>query len=299
MDMGLVAITGSTGFIGSALVAALEARGYEARALVRPQSRADGIRWDPDRGEIESSALEGVEAVVHLAGESVAGARWTPAQKARIVESRTRGTGLLARTLARLKHKPKLWLSASAIGFYGDRGADEVDEREPPGSDFLARVCVAWEAQAQPAREAGIRVVHPRFGVVLHPSGGALAKMLPAFRLGFGGALGDGRQFMSWVALEDAVRALIHAFDQPSLQGAVNVTAPEPVTNAELTQALGKALGRPAFMRVPSFALRAALGEMAQVALLSGARVVPRKLLESGFVFTQPSLAPYLRRVLA
>lgn len=297
--MAVIAISGSTGFIGSALVRALQARGAQVRPLVRPQSRTSGIHWDPARGEIDSAALEGVDAVVHLAGESVAEGRWTAAQKARITESRVVGTGLLARALAGLSRKPGVLLSASAIGFYGDCGERPVTEEEPPGTDFLASVCVAWEKAAQPARDAGIRVVHPRFGIVLHPSGGALAKMLPVFRLGLGGPLGDGRQRMSWISLDDAVGALLHALDHPTLTGPLNLTSPDAVSNAELSRALGKALHRPAFMRVPGFALRAALGEMADVALLGGARVAPQQLLDTGFVFAHPSLEPYLRGVLS
>jgi uncharacterized protein (TIGR01777 family) len=242
---------------------------------------------------IDREALEGLDAVVHLAGENVAGARWSDAQKQRIRESRVRGTRLLAEALSALRTKPAVWLSASAVGIYGDGGDRPLDEDSPPGDDFLAQVGVAWEEAAAPARAAGIRVVHPRFGVVLHPSGGALAKMLGPFKLGLGGKLGSGAQYMSWIALEDAVRALLHLIDQP-LEGPVNLVAPNPVTNAEFTRALARALHRPAPFFVPSFAARLALGEMAEVALLRGQRVFPKRLLASGFRFAQPELEPLL-----
>lgn len=267
-------------------------------ALTRPGSPRPGIRWDPARGEIDAVALEGVDAVVHLAGENVAGGRWTEAQKRRIEQSRVESTGLLARTLAGLSRKPAVLISASAVGYYGAHGNQPIDESAGPGADFLARVCVQWEASAQPARAAGIRVVHPRFGLVLHPSGGALARMLPAFRLFAGGKLGSGEQGMSWVALEDAIAALEFALTHAQLTGPFNVTAPEPVSNAEFTRALASALGRPAVMTVPRFALRALFGEMAEVALLSGACVNPARLLELGFSFQHATLGPYLEHVL-
>jgi uncharacterized protein (TIGR01777 family) len=293
-----IAISGASGFVGSALSQVLLARGDRVEALVRPGSRREGIRWDPVRGEIDQAALAGVDAVVHLAGENVAGGRWSEGQKQRIAQSRVQGTSLLARALASLTHKPGVFVSASAVGFYGAHGSEPLDERAPVGHDFLARVCQQWEAAADPARAAGIRVVHPRLGLVLHPSGGALAKMLPAFRLGVGGKLGSGEQFMSWVALEDAVAALVFALSRHELTGPYNVTAPEPSTNEALTRALGAALSRPTLMTVPRFALRALFGEMAEVALLAGARVLPEKLRAHGFVFAQPALAPYLASVL-
>lgn len=270
----------------------------QARAASPERNLADAIRWDPLRGEIEQAALAGVDAVVHLAGENVADGRWSEAQKQRIEQSRVNGTSLIARALAVLDPKPELFVSASAVGFYGAHGSEPLDERDPVGSDFLAQVCQRWEAAAEPARQAGIRVVHPRFGIVLHPSGGALAKMLPAFRLLVGGKLGNGSQFMSWIALEDTVAALSFALLRRELVGPVNVTAPEPVSNETFTRALSAALARPALMTVPRFALRALFGEMAEVALLSGARVRPQKLLDQGFSFAHPELAAYLASVL-
>lgn len=297
--MATIAISGASGFLGSALVHALRARGDRVLALVRPGSAAPGIRWDPGRAEIDAAALVGVDAVVHLAGENVAAGRWSDAQKQRIEQSRVDGTTVLARALAGLEKRPEVLLSASAVGFYGAHGDEALDERDAAGEDFLAQVCKRWEAAAEPARQAGIRVVHPRFGLVLHPSGGALAKMLPAFRLAVGGKLGDGAQFMSWIALEDAVSALSFALARRDLTGPINVTAPEPVTNEEFTRALGAALSRPTLFSVPRFALRTLFGEMAEVALLSGARVKPAKLLAHGFSFAHPELAPYLASVLA
>ncbi len=297
--MATIAISGASGFLGGSLARRLAAGGVHVLALTRPGSQKPGIRWDPERGEIDAGALEGVDAVVHLAGENVAGGRWSDAQKRRIEHSRVAGTGLLARTLAGLARKPAVLISASAVGYYGAHGAEPIDESAAPGSDFLARVCVEWEASAEPARQAGIRVVHPRLGLVLHPSGGVLARMLPAFRLLAGGKLGSGAQFMSWVALDDALAALQFALARSELTGAINVTAPEPVSNEEFTRALASALGRPALFTVPSFALRALFGEMAEVALLSGACAKPARLSAHGFVFQHPTLAPYLQRVLA
>jgi uncharacterized protein (TIGR01777 family) len=293
--MATVAISGASGFIGAALTRALRARGDRVRPLVRPGRGAeDAIAWDPEVGTLDTAALEGVDAVVHLAGESIAGARWSDAQKARIRDSRIRGTGLLASALCGLAHKPEVWVSGSAIGIYGDRGDEPLDETSSLGQDFLAEVCVAWESAAQPAAAAGIRVVHPRTGIVLGPAGGALAKMLTPFKLGVGGRLGSGQQYMSWIALSDAVRGLMFMVDQRELRGPVNLTAPQPVTNAEFTRALGHALKRPTVLPVPGFAARLAFGELADVALLSGQRVLPRRLLAAGFSFEQPQLAPYL-----
>ncbi len=296
--MGIIAVTGASGFIGSALVSTLREQGHRVRPLVRPGGLADdGIQWDPQRGTIDAAALEGLDALVHLSGESVA-KRWTAEQKARIRDSRVTGTRLLAATLNSLTRKPAVWLSASAVGIYGDRGDELLDEQSSIGHDFLADVGVAWESAARPAAMAGIRVVHPRFGIVLGPRGGALQKMLPAFKLGLGGKLGSGKQYMSWVGLDDAVRALAHAIQHSELSGPVNITAPEPVTNAEFTRTLAEKVGRPAVFTVPGFAARLAFGEMADAALLGGQRVLPERLLSSGFEFAQPQLATCLDQVL-
>ena len=300
-----VAVTGSTGLIGSALVPFLTTGGHEVHRLVRGGARAGReqrpgdpahgvIPWDPERGLLDPGALDGFDAVVHLAGETVA-ERWSGEHKRAIRESRVRGTGLLARTLAALPNPPKVLVSASAVGFYGDGGDRALDEDAPSGADFLAGVAREWEAATVPAADRGIRVVNTRFGVVLSPQGGVLARLLPAFRLYGGGKLGSGRQWMSWIALDDLVGALHHALFADDLTGPVNVTAPTPVTNEQFGATLGRVLGRPSAMTVPAFALRAMYGEMAEVMLLAGQRVLPRKLLASGFVFRFPELEGALR----
>jgi uncharacterized protein (TIGR01777 family) len=299
--MGTIAVTGASGFLGRELVQVLRAAGHRVRPMVRPGGVADdAIQWDPERGRIDQSALLGVDAVVHLAGENVAAARWSEAQKARIRDSRVRGTSLLASALSSLARRPAVWVSASAVGIYGgDRGAELIDEHSAVGHDFLADVGVAWESAARPALAAGIRVVHPRFGVVLDPSGGALQKLLPVFRLGLGGKLGSGEQYMSWISRADTVRALLHILDRPELSGPVNVSAPEPVSNAEFTRILAGQLHRPGVLAVPAFAARLALGEMADAALLGGQRAIPKRLLESGFAFEHETLTACLAALLA
>ncbi|MFL5577844.1 MAG: TIGR01777 family oxidoreductase [Gemmatimonadaceae bacterium] len=292
-----VAVTGSSGLIGRALVASLATGGHEVRRLVRSRGRlAPGdVYWDPARGEIDADGLGGLDAVVHLAGETVS-ERWTAAHKRAIRESRVRGTSLLAHALAALPVPPGVLLSASAVGYYGDGGDRELDESSPPGSDFLARVACEWEAAATPAAERGIRVVHPRFGVVMSASGGALERLLPPFRLGAGGKIASGRQWMSWISLDDAVAALHFLLRAGSLAGPVNVTAPNPVTNAEFARTLGRVLHRPAVATVPALALKLMYGEMAEVMLLGGVRALPRRLTEAGFRFRHPTLEEALRR---
>lgn len=294
-----IAISGASGFIGSALAELLRQRGDRVLPLVRPGSSSEGgIFWDPAGGTVDQRALEGVDAVVHLAGENVADGRWSDEKKRRIRESRVRGTSVLAGALANLRRKPAVLISGSATGYYGDCGAAEVDESAPPGSDFLAVVSQEWEQAATPAAAAGIRVAHPRTGIVLAPHGGALAKMLLPFKLGLGARLGDGRQWMSWIALDDAVRGLVHALDEQTLRGPFNLTAPEPVTNEQFTRALARALHRPAPMSIPRFAARLAFGEMADAALLSGVRALPKRLLESGFAFRFRALDEFLSQAL-
>jgi uncharacterized protein (TIGR01777 family) len=249
-------------------------------------------------GTIDASALEGVDAVVHLAGENIA-QRWTSSQKAKIRDSRIKGTQLLCETLARLSSPPKVLVSASAIGYYGDRGEQILTEDSPLGRGFLAEVCRGWEAATEPARQRGLRVVPLRFGVVLSPAGGALAKMLPPFRLGLGGMVGSGRQYMSWIALDDVVGAIQHAIVTDTLQGPTNAVAPQAVTNQEFTKTLGKALGRPTVFPLPAFAARLMFGEMADELLLASTRVQPAKLLGSGYRFRYPELEDALRHVLA
>jgi len=296
-----VAITGSSGLIGSALVERLRADGHQVTRLVRGRERAVGagaVHWDPARGEVDAAGLEGHDVVIHLAGESIVGL-WTARKKARIRDSRVEGTRLIAGALAGLARPPAVLLSASATGFYGARPPDEVlDEEASPGTGFLAETAQAWEAAADPARAAGIRVVHARFGLVLSPRGGALAAMLPVFRLGLGGRLGSGAQVWSWIALDDVVEAALHVVRTDPLAGPVNFVAPEPVSNAEFTRVLGRVLRRPTLFAVPAFAARLVAGEMAEEMLLTGARVEPRRLLESGYRFRFPSLEPALRHLL-
>ncbi len=295
-----MAVSGSSGIIGSALVHRLTAHGHRISALVRRAPGPGEIGWNPEAGRLDPEDLEGLDAVVHLAGENV-GARWTAARKARIRNSRVRGTRLLSDAMAQTSRRPAVLVSASAIGIYGNRGDEILDEDSPlgePDDDFLAAVGGEWEGAADPARAAGVRVVHPRFGVVLSPKGGALGRMLLPFRLGLGGRLGRGSQWMSWISIDDAVSALLHLLKDKTLAGPVNVTAPQPLQNRDFTRTLGRVLSRPTPFPVPSSVLRLALGEMAGATLLSSARVVPRRLLASGFSFGQPDLESALRHVL-
>ncbi len=293
-----VAVTGSSGLIGSALVRALEGAGSTVIRLVRRAPRPGEVRWDPAAGRIDAEGLVGVEAVVHLAGEPIAAGRWTAERKRRIRESRVQGTGLLAGALASLPTPPGVLVSGSASGYYGHRGDEVLTEDAGPGDNFTAEVAREWEAATAPAAAAGIRVTHVRLGIVLSPDGGALAKMLPVFRCGLGGQLGHGRQWMSWASLRDTVAAIRMALIAPALAGPVNVCAPEPVTNAAFTRALARALGRPALLAVPAFALRLALGQLAEETLLASTRMVPTRLERAGFAFRDPALGPTLERLL-
>lgn len=290
-----VAIAGSTGLVGTRLVEALRRDGASVVRLVREETDAsDGIRWDPAAGEIRGSELEGLDALVNLAGRSIAASRWTRPVKRSIWDSRIRGTALLARSVAALERPPRVWINASAIGFYGDRGDEWLDESSTAGEGFLARLCTRWEAETEPAREAGVRVVLPRFGLVLAGNGGALARMLPIFRGGLGGRLGSGRQYMSWIGLDDLVDAIRFAIENDTLEGPVNAVGPRPVTNAEFTRELAGQLHRPAWFPAPAFALRLVLGEMADELLLASQRVKPAKLVEAGFAFRDTWLASAL-----
>lgn len=288
-------VTGASGFVGSALVPALRGAGHDVRRLVRRTPAApDELQWDPDAGTIDAGGLAGVEGAVHLAGEGIAEKRWSPEQKRRIRESRVRGTSLLSSTLAGLDHRPSVLLSGSAVGFYGDRGDELLDESSPPGRGFLSEVVQAWEAATAPAEHAGIRVVHLRTGIVLSPDGGAMAKTLPLFRLGLGGPIGRGREWWPWITLEDEVRAIVHLLGV-DVFGPVNLVAPNPVRNAEYTRALGAALHRPALLPVPRLGPAALLGrELAGALLGQSQRVVPQRLLASGFAFSHPEIGPAL-----
>ncbi len=295
-----VLVSGASGLIGSALLPALRGEGHRVTPLVRRAPGPGEIGWDPETGRLSRGELEGFDAVIHLAGENI-GARWTAARRRRIRESRVRGTSLLSEALAGLRQPPRTLISASAVGIYGSRGDEILTEASPTGdpNDFLVSVGRDWEAAAEPARAAGIRVVHPRFGVVLGPDGGALQRLLLPFRLGLGGRVGSGRQWMSWIAIHDAVTALRHIMATETLAGPINVTAPEPVTNREFTRTLARVLRRPAVVPVPATALRLVFGAMADGTLLASTRVLPERLLRSGYRFGDGSLEPALRSLLS
>ena len=288
-----VLLSGASGMLGSALRSSFASRGQQTLQLVRrPATQPGQLSWNPaaPRPFAETGPLEGLSAAIHLAGANIAGHRWTPAYKQEMAVSRVQTTHALATALAALRQPPATLLVASAIGYYGDRGEEILDETSTPGAGFFGDLCQQWEAAADPARQAGIRVVHLRLGVILGPGPGALARMLPPFRLGLGGPLGNGRQYMSWIALSDAVAAIHFLLETSSLAGPVNLTAPNPVTNAAFTRALARQLHRPAVFRAPAFALRLALGQMAQEALLASARVYPARLAHANFHFAYPHI---------
>ncbi|HVF66511.1 MAG TPA: TIGR01777 family oxidoreductase [Pyrinomonadaceae bacterium] len=299
-----VIVTGSGGLVGRALIRSLLADGHSVTRLVRggaqqfrtPSSTA--VEWNPDKGTIDAGALEGHDAAVHLAGEPIAEGRWDDAKKRRIMESRSKGTRLIAETLAGLSEKPRVLVSASATGFYGDRGGEVLREESASGDNFVSEVCREWEKGTLAASQAGVRVVHLRIGVVFSGEGGALPKMLTPFKLGVGGKLGSGRQYMSWITLEDLVRVIRRAMEDEHMRGPVNAVAPGAVTNEEFTKALGRVLGRPTLFAVPAFAARLAFGEVADELLLSSARVEPARLKEAGFDFKHADVEAALRSVL-
>ncbi|MEX0799800.1 MAG: TIGR01777 family oxidoreductase [Dehalococcoidia bacterium] len=293
-----VLVTGASGLVGSALVPFLTGRGHQVVRLVRAEPRGeDEVRWDAAAGEIDAARLEGLDAVVHLAGESIAG-RWSAARKERILDSRVAGTRVLAETLAGLQRPPGVLVSSSAVGYYGDRGDETLTEDSSSGSLFLSEVCRQWEAATEPAARKGIRVVILRTAPVLAAAGGPLAQMLLPFRLGLGGPIGGGKQYFPWIAIDDIAGAYHHALTAESLSGPVNAVAPGQVTNREFTKTLGRVLGRPSVFPLPAFAARLALGEMARELLLASARVEPAKLVASGYKFAFPELESALRRLL-
>lgn len=291
-----IAISGASGLVGSQLFAFLAGGGHAVVPLIRGRgaTASGGIHWNPEAGKIDCTALEGMDAVIHLGGVSIA-KRFTASHKAAVMQSRVESTTLLAKSIAGLKNPPRTFIVASAIGYYGNRGELPLDEQAGPGKGFLPETCIAWEKAADAARAAGVRVVHLRLGIVLSQMGGALASMLPSFRAGVGGCIGNGRQVMSWIALDDVVGAIHHALMCDSITGPINLTAPQPVANAEFTSALGRALRRPTILPLPAFAIKALLGEMGEALLLNGCHVTPRALLDTGFHFLCPTVDDALR----
>ena len=294
-----ILVSGSHGLVGKALIRSLTNDSHEVVRLVRQRSAGpQEIEWQPNEGRIDTERLEGLDAVVHLAGESIASGRWNEQRKRAILESRTKGTSLLSESLARLSRPPSVFLSASAIGYYGNRGDELLTEKSAPGNDFLAGVCIAWDEFTKAAVAKGIRTVNMRFGIILDAHGGALSKMLTPFRLGLGGRVGDGKQWVSWVALDDVIAAMRFMISDATIHGPVNIVAPNPVTNDEFTSSLGHALSRPTIFPMPAFGARLAFGEMGDALLLSSQRVEPTVLKEKGFSFGSPTLEPALKKIL-
>ncbi len=293
-----VLVSGSTGLVGSALVSALADEGHSVVSLMRSgDAENEAVRWDPSSGSIDADRLEEIDAVAHLAGENIVG-RWTSAKKARIRNSRVQGTRLLSEALAELSTPPRVMVSASATGYYGDRGTELLREESAPGNNFLAALCQEWEAAADPAREAGVRVLHPRFGLVLSPQGGALGTTLPIFKLGGGGRIGSGRQYWPWIAIDDVVGSILHALKTDSLEGPVNISVPDPPTNAQYTRILGRVLNRPTIFPLPASVARLVFGQLADELLLASQRVEPARLKESGYEYRHPELEGALQHLL-
>src|SRR5690348_2812872 len=296
-----ILVTGSSGLIGSALIPTLTSQGHQIVRLVRrPAAPGEGVAvWDPGAGKLDHSALNGTDAVIHLAGESIHALRWTQRRKKRIRSSRVRGTQLLSEALAQLAAPPRVLVSASGVNFYGSSSDEVLTEESPAGSDFLSAVCREWEAATEPARQRGIRVENLRIGMVLSANGGALPAMLPAFKAGMGGKLGSGQQFVSWIAIDDLTRAVSHVLATESLSGPVNAVSPNPVPNLEMTRSLGNVLNRPTLLPLPASGVRAIFGEMGDALLLASLRVAPRRLLDSGFTFRFADFESALRHVLS
>jgi uncharacterized protein len=295
-----ILMTGTSGLIGSHLLSCFKERGHEVVRVVRHESQLsdDTILWDPKHRELRLEEFEGFDVVVNLAGENISSGRWTDEKKQKIRDSRVIGTHMLAELLVRLQNPPQLFISASAVGFYGDRGEERLTETSPEGEGFLSEVCQKWEEATLPAKNAGIRVVNLRFGIVLASEGGALARMLLPFKMGLGGVIGTGKQYMSWIAIDDLVGIVLHVMNDPSIQGPVNTVSPDPVTNYTFTKVLGRVLSRPTIFPLPAFIARLILGEMADELLLSSVRAVPEVLHKTGYSFLYPDLKSALRHVL-
>ncbi len=294
-----VLIAGAGGLVGSALIPALEAEGSEVTRLVRSSAGAGEIEWHPNNDQIDATKLEGFDAIINFAGENIAGGRWTDEQKRKIRDSRVNGTHLLSEAIAGLKQKPKVFLCASATGIYGDRDDETLDEQSDSGGGFLAGVCREWEKATEPAAAAGVRTVNLRFGPILAREGGMLAKLLTPFKMGMGGKVGSGKQYISWVAIDDAVNAIKLALKDESIRGPLNIVSPHPVTNEEFTKTLGHVLNRPTALSMPAFAARLAFGEMADEMLLTSQRVIPKRLNDAGYEFEYPELEGAFRKYLA
>jgi uncharacterized protein len=295
-----ILVTGSSGLIGSALLPFLKNHGHHVFRLIRENAEKsqDTVIWNPEKGEVNLAELEGFDAVIHLAGENLSSKRWSIQKKKRILDSRVKGTKTLCNILKKLKTPPKILINASAIGFYGDRGDMICTEDSSSGTGFLADVCRQWEAATEPAKQAGIRVVIMRFGVVLSDQGGALKRMAKPFKLGLGGLLGSGKQYISWIAIDDLLEIILFVLNNETLQGPVNAVSPHPTTNYDWTKTLGRVLGRPAFFPLPEFVVRVAFGEMADELFLSSTRVIPYRLLDLGFTFRYPDLEEALKHLL-
>jgi uncharacterized protein len=291
-----IVIAGASGLVGSALIPALESEGAEVTRLVRSSPKTGEIEWHPNGDEIEPAKLEGFDAVINFAGENIAAGRWTDDQKRKIRDSRVNGTHLLSEAIAKVKKRPAVFLCASATGIYGDRGDETLDEESESGGGFLAGVCREWEQATEPSVQAGVRTVNLRFGPILAREGGMLAKLLTPFKMGMGGKVGSGKQYISWVAIDDAVSAIKLALENDSIRGPLNIVSPHPVTNEEFTKTLGHVLSRPTALAMPAFAVRLAFGEMADEMLLTSQRVVPKKLRDAGYEFVYPDLEGALRK---
>jgi uncharacterized protein (TIGR01777 family) len=294
-----VAIAGASGLVGSALIPVLKSMGAQITRMVRSKPKADELEWHPNQDELRPDSLAGFDTIINLAGENIAGGRWTDDQKRKIRESRINGTHLLSEAIAKLSPKPRVFICASATGIYGDRDDEVLDEQSESGGGFLAGVCREWEEATKPAIEAGIRVVNLRLGPILAREGGMLAKLLTPFKMGMGGKVGSGRQYISWIAIDDVIQAIKLAIEDASIHGPLNIVSPNPVTNEEFTKTLGHVLNRPTALAIPPFAARLAFGEMADEMLLASQKVIPKKLANAGFVFEYPELEPTLKHLLA